>query len=390
MPPEKLVKIITSSCQNYLEIEKPLFESLDLLGCPRLFSGKRVMVKVNLMLGADPSLGKNTHPDFAAAIIKYIRMQGGEADVAESSGALGLTQACFIKSGMSHAVSKVKGGWVNLDAGPMRYYDLKGKKLRRIVLPKCLKEYDLIISAAKLKVHPLTGMTGAVKNVMGFAPGAVKPWIHHRHGRTPATLAEAILDLYLAFTPVISNIDGIICGEGGGSTTGNSKRGNFIAASDDGVALDAFCTDVMGLERAVSSICAAAEKRGFSPLSPEDWEVMGDGPRAFNDIPFEPSPLDKKALPVIGFLAYYLRDHAVRPYFSKGGCGDCNKCVKLCPTGSLTISNGRIRRKSSTCVGCYSCVFSCEKGMAKLKVAAWAKKMFWKKAAGLQSDYFLP
>lgn len=387
--PDKKVRIISSWCDDYSKVEAVVFDMLEKLGGPQLFNEKRVLVKVNLMLGADPEYGTNTHPSVVKAVIKYIRHQGGRADVAESSGALGLTQACFEKSKMDEAVKNAQGGWVNIDAAQMKVYEIGGRRINRIVLPKCLEEYDLIISVAKLKTHPLTGMTGAVKNLMGLAPGAIKPWIHHHRARTPKNLAEALLDIYAAFTPAISITDAIICREAGGSTSGRVKRGNFICGSLDGLALDAWCTDVMGLHRESSPICTVAQSRDLGKISSDDWIVSGDGPKNPGEIPFVPSKLDKKANPIVGFAAYFLRDHAVRPVFPKEGCGDCDSCIDLCPVDSLFEKGGRIHLKRSTCVGCYACVFSCEKELAKLKVAWYAKKVFWKKASDLRSPVFI-
>lgn len=381
--------IAIRSCDDYEECERVIFDILDSLGAQMLFAGKKVLIKVNLMLGAPPDLGTNTHPAVAAALVRYVRTQGGEADVGDSSGALGLTDACFHRSGIAQAVEQAKGRWINFDAEPQRVVELNGKILQRIVLPACLDDYDVIVSAPKLKVHPLMGMTGAVKNMMGIAPGAVKPWIHHRHARTLDRLAHALLDLFAAYKPALSLMDGILCREAGGSTAGRTVKADLLAASTDSIALDAACSDIIGLSRASVPILSLGGERGLGSADPDQWEVIGDGPRDFGSVPLAPAPLDKKANPVIGFIAYFLRDHAVRPVFPYSDCEDCDLCVQACPTDALSIKNGRVHRSRLNCCGCYRCVYACDKHKAMLKVAAYARKAFWKKAAGLETDLFI-
>lgn len=383
------VPIALYCCKDYSDAQSVIFQMLDDLNTATLFSGKKVLVKVNLMLGASPEQGTNTHPKIAAAIVRYIRSKGGQTDVADSSGALGLTEECFVRSGMAKEIKEAQGGWVNLDAAPMRIARLKGKRLDQIVLPAILDDYDCIVSAAKLKIHTLTGMTGAVKNMMGIVPGAVKPWIHHRHACTTNHLAEALLDIYAAFRPKLSIMDGIICREAGGSTQGRAKRCEILAASTDGLALDACCTDLIGLEQNAVPMLYKGQKRNLGSTLKNDWNVIGNGPRQKGAIPLLPSPYEVKINPLVAFAAYSLRDHAVRPVFLQNECRDCDDCIDSCPTDALKIKGGRIRRNPFRCVGCYRCVYVCPKNIARLKVAWYAKKAFWKKAGGLTSDRFI-
>lgn len=383
------VPIALYACESYTEAQDVIFRMLDDLDSGVLFAGKKVLVKVNLMLGAAPGLGTNTHPSVAAAIVRYIRSKGGHADVADSSGALGLTDQCFDKSGMKSEVEAAAGTCVNLDAVPMQIARLRGRLLNRIVMPAILDDYDVIVSAAKLKIHTLTGMTGAVKNMMGIVPGAVKPWIHHRHATTPRLLAEALLDLYTAYKPALSIMDGVICREAGGSNQGRAKHCGLLAASTDGLALDACCTDLIGLDRSKVPVLEKGYERIIGSIQKGDWQLFGDGPRENGDILLAPSPFEIKTNPLFAFAAYFLRDHAVRPVFQIEECGDCTDCIESCPTDALSQKGGRIRRNRYRCAGCYRCVYVCPEKYIRLKVAGYARKIFWKKAQGLVSDRFV-
>lgn len=383
------IRILTRRCETYTDAERVIGEMLEGMEAAALLAGRKVLVKVNLMLGGPPEEGTNTHPAVAAALVRYIRDQGGEVDVADSSGALGLTDACFVRSGMRDAVERAGGRCINLDAMPMQRAVIRGKILKQLVLPRCLDEYQVIVSAAKFKVHPLTKLTGAVKNMMGIAPGAVKPAIHHRHARTVRRLAEALVDLYTMYKPSLCLIDGIIGREAGGSTDGFPVRTNFLGTSRDGLALDAFCSHLMGLPPTQVPILVCGARRGAGEIDPEKWEVAGDGPRERGALALKPAPRDKKANPLIAFAAYFLRDHAVRPVFPKEGCETCDECIQSCPVDALESRGGRIFRSRLRCVGCYRCVYACEKGLVRLHVKGYARATFWRKAAGLPTDRFI-
>ena len=94
------------SCKSYDVACEGVASAVELSGAGSLFAGKRVLLKVNLMKGAAPSLAVNTNPQFVGAVVRCVRAHGGQAVVADSSGVLGLTAEAFAASG----IAKASGG----------------------------------------------------------------------------------------------------------------------------------------------------------------------------------------------------------------------------------------------------------------------------------------
>ena len=67
------------------------------------------------------------------------------------------------------------------DPAAMREHHGEGR--HRYLVPRLLLESDVVVSLPKLKTHRKTGLTGAIKNLVGI--NGHKDWLpHHRHGST--------------------------------------------------------------------------------------------------------------------------------------------------------------------------------------------------------------
>jgi len=57
------------------------------------------------------------------------------------------------------------------------------------------------------------------------------------------------------------------------------------------------------------------------------------------------------------------RQHAVNsPLLDESKCDECGACVKLCPTGALTMERGKPKRDLGKCLHCSTCLFECPSG----------------------------
>ncbi|MFH1007802.1 MAG: DUF362 domain-containing protein [Candidatus Latescibacterota bacterium] len=126
-------------------------------------------------------------------------------------------------------------------------------------IPATVLECDVLISVPVLKIHDGVGMTNAMKNFVGIAPGMIYGWSKNMGfppgsgnpglAHTPAILDETIVDLTSLSGVDFVVVDALMCMErrktdeyGGGRPV----RMNMIVASADIVAADAVSARLIG------------------------------------------------------------------------------------------------------------------------------------------------
>ncbi|MDD5371193.1 MAG: DUF362 domain-containing protein [Anaerolineaceae bacterium] len=237
--------------------------------------GARVGIKVN-MTGSSiwdtpekPPANEYfvTHPQVAATLAELV-IDAGASQVYFMDGIA--EEACFEKWGFS-AVAKPLGvrlinlnrpdpnkGYASYPVGNAPFvYD-------RFDLHPVLGEIDLLISAAKMKVHSAAGVTLSLKNLIGLA--AIDQYVRHSgdtfrsafHGayQFDTRLTRVILDLNQACPIHLAIIDGVVTCEGGAGpwdATLHQVRPGVLLAGRDPVATDAVATVVMGFNPGAAS-----------------------------------------------------------------------------------------------------------------------------------------
>ena len=368
------------SCKSYAAACEGVASAVELSGAGRLFAGKRVLLKVNLMKGADPSLAVNTHPEFVGAVVRCVKAQGGQAVVADSSGVLGLTAEAFAASGIAKAVEKEGGELVNLDACRPVRREVDGVVLRELYVPDILDEVDVRVTVPKLKTHTLALMTCAIKNQVGILPGGSKCRIHEC-APTPSRLAQAILDINMAVPFDLAIVDAIVGLSGQGKLTPTEPVAlGVVVAGAPLVSVDTVCATLIGFPpEEVLTIRYGAE-RGMGAAALEAIELAGDDPRELC-VPFRRPGFEPKRLRPLARRLYRLRGHSVRPVLDAALCTRCGRCVEVCPTDAIQLEPHP--RLSGECIYCFACRESCTTGAMRLRVRPLLRKSFRKRAAGL-------
>ena len=126
-------------------------------------------------------------------------------------------------------------------------------------LNRALAELDVLVSVAKMKVHSISGVTLALKNMIGIAPISRyrrREQDNHRSEFHESTtydrrLPRVVLDLCQACPIHLAVIDGVITAEGGAGPwdPGLSQvQPGLLVASKDPVAADAVGAALMGFD----------------------------------------------------------------------------------------------------------------------------------------------
>lgn len=338
-------------------------------------AGKRVLLKVNLMKGQAPAKATNTHPEFVAAAVRAVKELGGHPLVGDSSGALGLTRAGFVASGIAEAVERSGGRWLSFDAAELVKF-IVGGLIGETFIPKEVLDCEVRITLPKLKTHTLFGLSGAVKNQLGLLPGALKPELHARLGGRVDLLAQAIVELNLAVPFQLAIVDGILALEGGGSSSGQPCQRGLVAWASDLVALDAALCELAGLDPQSVPTNPAGEKLGLGTMS---YRLVGE---KVSPAPLRKPGFDLKRFPPLGRLAYRLRAEALSLRWDAKLCTHCGKCTTVCPTSAVERSGSTLSICAEKCTLCYSCVENCEPAAISLRPRWYARSAYRKRAAG--------
>ena len=154
------------------------------LGMEKMVTPKtKVLIKPNLLMRASPDAAITTHPELVAAIIAELQVLGvRDIVIAESSGGTySRSTLGVIYGGCGYKrFEGLDGVTLNYDVSSKQVAFPEGKTVREFELISPVFDADLIISAAKLKTHTHTGLSGAVKNLFGTVPGLMKPEFHFR------------------------------------------------------------------------------------------------------------------------------------------------------------------------------------------------------------------
>ncbi|MGE5569699.1 MAG: DUF362 domain-containing protein [Rhodospirillales bacterium] len=131
-------------------------------------------------------------------------------------------------------------------------------------VPKTIQQCDRLISVCPLKTHAGTGISAAMKNYIGIAPGShygfPKDALHKL-----GPLEQTIVDLF-SIHPADYAIAGGCWGIGGKGPFhpgGVSVHHNLILAGASAVAVDAVAAAIMGFKPEEVKYFAIAERRGF-------------------------------------------------------------------------------------------------------------------------------
>lgn len=362
--------IAVTACKEYTpnEARRAIAEALGATGGLELIkSGMKVVIKANLVSGKHPDTATTTHPVLLAALTEIIRDRGASVIVGDSPG--GLFTASWLGK-----IYKATGLDMCVEAGASLNDDFThsngdcgGKVLHEFTYTSYLNDADLIIDFAKLKTHGMMVMSGAVKNMFGAIPGAMKPEYHSRFP-TVESFADMLIDIYEYFLPRISLIDAVWGMEGNGPTCGSPRYVGALIASQNGHLADMAAAHIMGIDLEKLPLHAMALKRGLCPEDLSHTDIYGDiDGFVVKDYDLICDASSDFGLVVPRPLAW-LSDKVfrIRPQLSGNKCVGCSLCANTCPRGAITMKKGKPDFDYSKCIRCFCCQEFCPKGALRV------------------------
>jgi len=346
------VLVYDSSYRTVRETVGSIFSTLDVD-----LRGKRVLIKPNALNEREPEAGANTHPSLLAAVVEAARAAGAiETVVADNPGQAnyGNIRSVFEANGLGEAAGDALRN-LGLDLVPRQIPSLEGVAL---FFPSLLFEVDYVINVPKLKVHPGTGLTSAIKNCFGYLPGAQKAFCHvaasdRRH------FERILADVYRLRPPNLNIVDAILA-NGGRAQGGTSLRYlGKVLASTSAARVDVLGASILGLDPAsvyhLSYIACEEDVRlDAAELSISgEWEALSDLwlPPGFNPGETRSTTTATPGLMKSASSKMLVLDQAT--------CTGQGRCAEQCPTGALTMTGGYPELDQDDCVACFACVEAC-------------------------------
>ena len=238
-------------------------------------TGKRVLLKPNLVEPSRLIPHMTTHPAVVVAAAEVFRSWGAEVSVGEAPGHMRDTQFALDESGIGPALHEAGIPFVDLNYETVAWRPNLGgfSRLPGIYFPQSVVAADYVVSLPKLKTHHWVGMTAAMKNFYGVLPGIKYGWpknVLHHNG-----IPETVVDINCTLPRTLGIIDAIDCMEGDGPILGSKKAAGLVLVGGNVTALDATAARIMGLDPQRVSYLSRAEHR-LGPLDERLIQQRGE------------------------------------------------------------------------------------------------------------------
>jgi uncharacterized protein (DUF362 family) len=221
-------------------IESALRDALKAADWQRYVQGK-VFIKPNLC-SKNYIPGAVTNPQVLFHLVSFLRDRVEEVIVGESNGYNYCCDAALKMTGVEKIVNKAGGKTVNLsDDETVKVQNSKTFLLRNFPLPKTLVEADSLVDVPVMKTHEFTTYSGAIKNLFGCIPDDRRIFLHPNFNM-------ALHDLLVLLEPKFVVMDATVSMEGNGPNRGIAIPMNLILASNNLLATDKLCTEIMGID----------------------------------------------------------------------------------------------------------------------------------------------
>jgi len=374
-------RVALVKCESYKlpVLGNSLKKLLDLLGGVGEFikRGEKVLIKINLLSGRPPEKAVTTHPNLVEAVINLVKEAGGIPAIGDSPGErvtfTGLTRAYRI-AGLEEVSRRTGVPLLSFEDDVMEVENSKGYLYKKFTITKRIKDFDVIISLPKLKTHPLTYITAAVKNNFGFIPGLRKTEFHLKLPDREL-FSEMLLDLLTTIKVNLVILDGIVAMEGNGPASGVPRKVGAILASRNPVALDFVACQLVGYKNLLDiPTNRVAVERGF--FHPEDMEILGEKVENLQVKDFKRIPHDiSQRIPK--FLLKWLKNLlSPKPKIIDELCNHCYYCIEDCPVKCVEKNKGgTLSIRYSDCIRCFCCQEFCPQG-AIITERSWLVKLF--------------
>ena len=239
--------------------------------------------KVGLLINSDFEIaGAYTHPDVAIAVVKMC-FDAGAAEVITLQN---VRPEYWQRSAYADKYHDVLNNMGNIednqfpcefDEENFTVVEVPGAKLKSAEVIKAMFEMDVFINLPVAKHHASTLYTGALKNTMGVATRKTNVGFHLDSGvrNEPHYLAQCIADLNLLRLADLTIVDATeVLASNGPVGPGDIEKPMKIVAGKDIVAVDAYCTSLLGHQNGDVLTIVKAHEMGLGTMNHHELNVV--------------------------------------------------------------------------------------------------------------------
>jgi uncharacterized protein (DUF362 family) len=253
---------------DYISITRNAINALGGMG-QFVKAGDTVVIKPNIGWDRRPEQAATTHPFVVKAIAEEC-IKAGAKKIRIFDNTCNDMRRCYENSGIPAAVKDLKNVEVRfMEDERYKKVNLKGVFLKEWELYNDALTADVFINVPIAKHHSLSGLTLALKNIMGIM-GGNRGFIHRQ-------IEDAIADVNSVVKSHLVVIDATRILTAHGPTGGSLKDVkilNKVIASTDIVAADAYATGLFGLKPHDIPITVTAAKRGLGEMNLEKVRIL--------------------------------------------------------------------------------------------------------------------
>ena len=253
-------------------------EAVRLAGGLEIRNGDTVLIKPNAKNQAPPGYGIVTDVAVIEPIVEMSLEKGAKRVTIADGAAYPSGSYHTISAFETMGVTKMAKKW-DLDLVDLNSYDSidldvpEGLVLDKVRVGRAVTQADFLINVPVLKTHRGTLLSNCVKNIgVGVACREEKKRLH-RLG-----IDEALLDVFSVVKPHFNVVDALVCIEGDGPNfpPGKPRPMGLVLAGEDGVAVDAVCAKLIGLDPLEVKHLRLAHDRGIGIADLGQIEVLGE------------------------------------------------------------------------------------------------------------------
>jgi len=260
------------------DVSESVERAVQLAGGLGVKEGDVVVVKPNAKNQSPPGYGIVTDPRVVEACVSLAFKDGaGRVKIADGAayptGAYD-TFAAFQTMGIMDVAKRWNVELIDLNSYDSLDLDIQnGLILDWVRVGRSVIEADVVVNVPVLKTHRGTLLSACLKNIgVGCATREEKKRLH-RLG-----IDEGLVDVYSLVKPRFNVVDGIVALEGDGPNIplGKAKPLGLIIAGQDGLAVDAVCAAVMGLDPKKVKHLRLAYEKGLGNWDLNTIEIRGE------------------------------------------------------------------------------------------------------------------
>lgn len=333
---------------------------------------KVVLLKPNILYPKKPEMAVCTHPVVVGAAVKIFLELGAKKVIAGESPAISNSTSAAKATGMYDQVVNNGGEWADFKQKTIVPCE-NGKVAFQFDFATQFTEADILVSVSKLKSHQFMAYTGAMKNLFGLMVGLDKAQTHYRFP-DKNDFANFIVDLNKTAKADYAIMDAIVGMDGpGGPGSGNPIELGFLAASDNILALDWKCSELVGYNPHDILILENGLNRKIWLNSESEIEVKGVSEKEVRNTKFQ---IVKHPSKTLGGMIPKPIDFAAKNFFVKTPrfnakiCKACGRCAKICPAQIIKMEGKNktaMLSDKKKCLHCFCCHEICEFKAIKLK-----------------------